>query len=268
MNCNSWPVTYHVNSPDHACEGRGVSGPRAHETCCSTSHLLAHDRRRQPRAARSHLTCSSRASFPTLAPSWRAFLQQHRKPHHKLALFRFLFPNVTQSTQQRFLDFRNRFLPALKHRAQSRIYRSLVDRQARRKQRHERGVFASLRRRSIYHLRRRISEDGVGGPQRSKMAYTGPGSSLGYADLSSLRSDPNQPGGRRRKLAGFVRAGRDAAQSYLNGEGARDSSDEHGAFPDAAVVRNGNEEMILFPSYARKHVKSTVRWHIQGAVRT
>ncbi|EGP92210.1 uncharacterized protein MYCGRDRAFT_53469, partial [Zymoseptoria tritici IPO323] len=49
-------------------------------------------------------------------------------------------------------------------------------------------------------------------------------------------------------------------QNYLGGEGERDNhdmvEDGPGAFPDAAVIRSGNEEMILFPSYARRHVKS------------
>jgi len=97
------------------------------------------------------------------------------------------------------------------------------------------------------------------------MAYTGPGSGFGYGDVSSLRSE-REPGARRRKLAGLVRAGRDVATNYFNGEVSREGSDEAGAFPDGAVVRNGGEEMILFPSYARKHVKSTVRRHSRSAV--
>lgn len=192
-----------------------------------------------------------------MAPSWRAFLQQYRKPHNRLSLLSYLFPNVAQRTQQRLQYFRYGYLPALRHRAESRIYRHLVASQARRQQRNERGVFASLRRRSLYHLRRRTTEDGARGLQRSKMAYTGSGNALAYGDSLGLRPESREPGARRQKLAGLFRAGKEVASNYFSGDGARDGSDEHGAFPDAAVVRSGNEEMILFPSYARKHVKST-----------
>ena len=55
--------------------------------------------------------------------------------------------------------------------------------------------------------------------------------------------------------------------AYGGYNGVRDGSGEDGAdgpgaFPDAAVVRSGTEEMILFPSYARRHVKSRVRLHV------
>lgn len=73
-----------------------------------------------------------------------------------------------------------------------------------------------------------------------------------------------EPGGRRKKLVGYLKSanevGKSYMQSYLGAEGASDPSADQthgpGAFPDAAVVRSGNEEMILFPSYARKHVQS------------
>jgi len=102
------------------------------------------------------------------------------------------------------------------------------------------------------------------------MAYTGPASELVSGELSALRSDAREPGARRRKLAGLVRAGRDVAQSYFSNDGGREcggGGDDAGGFPDAAVVRNGNEEMILFPSYARKHAKSTVSGHGREYIR-
>ncbi|KAF2214681.1 hypothetical protein CERZMDRAFT_110279 [Cercospora zeae-maydis SCOH1-5] len=75
------------------------------------------------------------------------------------------------------------------------------------------------------------------------MAYTGPRNDQSFADSLGLRSEGREPGARRKKLAGYLKT-------------ANDVEDGPGAFPDAAVVRNGNEEMILFPSYARHHVKS------------
>ncbi|SMR44702.1 unnamed protein product [Zymoseptoria tritici ST99CH_3D1] len=87
------------------------------------------------------------------------------------------------------------------------------------------------------------------------MAYLGPGSGSSSAGLGYGES-----GGRRKRLAGYLKAAKEMGQNYLGGEGERDNhdmvEDGPGAFPDAAVIRSGNEEMILFPSYARRHVKS------------
>lgn len=95
------------------------------------------------------------------------------------------------------------------------------------------------------------------------MAYRGASSRAGNEDaqdLSILRAEGREPGARRKKLAGYLRAANEMRQSYAStwagGQGENDVGDDTpGAFPDAAVVRNGSEEMILFPSYARKHVK-------------
>ena len=106
-------------------------------------------------------------------------------------------------------------------------------------------------------------KDGTGqqkGRQKAKMAYSGAPSS-GYGDLSSLRSEGREPGARRKKIAGYLKAANELRQSYFNQEGdgynTRDESgvEGPGGFPEAAVIRSGNEEMILFPSYARRHVK-------------
>jgi len=84
------------------------------------------------------------------------------------------------------------------------------------------------------------------------MAYSGPDTGFGE----------RQPGARRKKIAGYLKAANELRQNYFSVDGARDShhvEDGPGAFPDAAVVRSGNEEMILFPSYGRKHVKSNTQ---------
>jgi hypothetical protein len=76
-----------------------------------------------------------------------------------------------------------------------------------------------------------------------------------------------EPGARRRKLAGYLKAANELRQSYQQQYAAgwsrrevptEEYDDTPGAFPDGAIVRSGDEEMILFPSYARKHVKSKV----------
>ena len=89
------------------------------------------------------------------------------------------------------------------------------------------------------------------------MAYTSSGAQ--YGDLSGFRSEGREPGARRKKLAGYLKAANELRQSYFQGdehEGHSRDVDQN-AF-DGAVIRSGNEEMILFPSYARKHVKSKV----------
>ena len=66
-------------------------------------------------------------------------------------------------------------------------------------------------------------------------------------------------GARRQKIYGYLKAANELRQSYQSqwtgeGDGARDE-DMPGSFQDMEVVRSGDEEMVLFPSYARKHMK-------------
>ncbi|MCJ1238343.1 hypothetical protein MMC14_006332 [Varicellaria rhodocarpa] len=71
-------------------------------------------------------------------------------------------------------------------------------------------------------------------------------------------------GTRRRKFAGYLKAANELRQSYQQSyagrgqdDGGVDDYDQGipGAFPDVAIARNGDEEMVLFPSYARRHVE-------------
>ena len=72
-------------------------------------------------------------------------------------------------------------------------------------------------------------------------------------------------GARRRKLAGYLKAANDIRQSYQQSYaqkwGAENGEDDDtkgipGAFPDVAIVSHGDEQLILFPSYAKRHVKT------------
>lgn len=61
---------------------------------------------------------------------------------------------------------------------------------------------------------------------------------------------------------GYLKAADELRRSYqqsLSTKWHEDQYDEGmpGAFPDADIVRSGDEEMLLFPSYARKHTKAT-----------
>lgn len=67
----------------------------------------------------------------------------------------------------------------------------------------------------------------------------------------------HERGSRRRKLAGYLRAANELRQSYV-GTGQSDGVEDDfssvpGTFPDLASSKSGDEEMILFPSYARRH---------------
>ena len=93
------------------------------------------------------------------------------------------------------------------------------------------------------------------------------GSLRSSAGSQDVGGQGREPGARRKKLAGFLKSANELRQSYqqsyTSGWGTRDTryedvDDAPGAFPDAAVVRSGDEEMMLFPSYARKHIKRTV----------
>ncbi|KAH9865063.1 hypothetical protein IAQ61_009009 [Plenodomus lingam] len=188
------------------------------------------------------------------------------------SLLRFLFPKTRARARNQLSRFRLDTLPALKHRAQSRIYQYILRRQALKLQGRQ-----TILQRVRGHTRRLIG----GG--------SGSGSSSGYlenaartrrqhlvkrsaAQTSEDREmtyqesyEAREPGTRRRKLAGYLKAANEIRQSYTQQYAPSWSSkepqydyngeDDAGAFPDAAVVRSGEEEMILFPSYARKHIK-------------
>lgn len=72
-------------------------------------------------------------------------------------------------------------------------------------------------------------------------------------------------GARRKKLAGYLQAAKELGQSYQQsyqekwGSSNGDFDDETisipGAFPDAAIASHGDEQLILFPSYAKRHTK-------------
>ncbi|KAI9668530.1 MAG: hypothetical protein M1829_005347 [Trizodia sp. TS-e1964] len=82
-------------------------------------------------------------------------------------------------------------------------------------------------------------------------------------DLQYPGTEGRERGTRRRKLAGYLKAANDLRQSYQQSYGSswgRSEADVEdqgipGAFPDVSIVRSGDEEMVLFPSYARRHVK-------------
>jgi phosphatidate phosphatase APP1 len=91
----------------------------------------------------------------------------------------------------------------------------------------------------------------------------------GYGPAGLGDEPPREPGSRRRKLAALAgsvyRAGAAAASELKEQYGnTRIRNVEPwesqrvtipGSFPDVAIVTKGNEQMVLFPSYAKRHIK-------------
>ncbi|KKY32033.1 putative actin patch protein [Diaporthe ampelina] len=117
-------------------------------------------------------------------------------------------------------------------------------------------------------------------PRGAKMAQSGSGGSgsgYGYGyGYGYGGSDPGQyaerePGARRKKLAGFAKsvyqAGVATASEIRNQydntriRGVVDVDDSSykvsipGSFPNVSIVSKGDEQMVLFPSYAARHVR-------------
>lgn len=172
-------------------------------------------------------------------------------------LLRYLFPHARQQARARLLALRHETLPHYRQRAQSRIYQFIVKRQLNHKRRKEAGnsILGHLRRKRVYELSRPKDAGLIKSLTMSQQIETRDfGGGIGDYISSHER------GSRRKKLAGFLKTANDLRQSYqqsygLGGQndGEADGSSVPGAFPDLAIVRNGDEEMVLFPSYARRH---------------
>lgn len=195
-----------------------------------------------------------------------------RKPsaHGSSSLLRYLFPH-TRRARAHLSKFRHETLSTIKHRTQSRIYKYILDRQSRKLAKP--GLLQRLRGRTRKFLGSSYLEHEAR-LRRQKLTTTATsgqfqGKAMSYQDSYASR----EPGQRRRKLAGYLKAANELRQTYqqqyapswTRSEGTYEYEDDApGAFPDAAIVRSGEEEMILFPSYARKHVKKKVsefgRW--------
>lgn len=196
-----------------------------------------------------------------------------RKPaaHGSSSLLRYLFPHTTQRARARLSEFRHETFPSLKRRTQSRIYKYIVYRQARKLG--KLGILQRLRghTRTLLGSNYLEHEARLRRQKLTKIATSGEESQVREMNYQDNYA-PREPGARRRKLAGYLKAANELRQTYQQqyapGWSRSEASYEYeddtpGAFPDAAIVRSGEEEMILFPSYARKHVKrkvSEIRW--------
>ncbi|CAD0084557.1 unnamed protein product [Aureobasidium vineae] len=187
-----------------------------------------------------------------VAPNFVRNLKARGKVVKSKPIFSYLLPSNRSNTIR---NLRYNTLPRLRQSAQSRIYRFLVSRQARKQQPKVKGILAYLRQR----LRSRAEKHAPVSPKETipstNMSYRG------YQDDA-----PRESGGRRKKLAGYLKAANELRQSYASQwsqsrDFANDSEEQPGIFPGADVVRSGDEEMIIFPSYATKHIRAKPRAH-------
>ncbi|KAL8741620.1 MAG: hypothetical protein Q9190_005789 [Brigantiaea leucoxantha] len=187
------------------------------------------------------------------------------------SLFRYLFPNTRQRTKARLSAFRYETLPAYRYRAQSRIYQFILKRQAR--QRKLKATRKSIwsgfaRRRAVLNTTR--SEDAK---SATAIKMANPAGSM--VQRMSEGDAAVGRGTRRKKLAGFIKSANELRQSYQqsyglgaqrNGAVEEDDLGIPGAFPNVSIFRSGDEEMLLFPSYAKLHqTRRSSHRHAPGA---
>ncbi|KAL8691829.1 MAG: hypothetical protein Q9218_003026, partial [Villophora microphyllina] len=226
-----------------------ISGMKAWEQSIAASAPLTNpthdDDSANPPSSQLHLK---------LAPP-RGRARALARPQDSFSLFRYLFPQTTKRAQARLSAFRHESLPSYKQRAQFRIYQLLLKRQARRRElKATGGGFLSQL------LGRRISRLSTANNAPVTTVISTPRKTM--AQAGSDNETAIGRGTRRKKLAGMLKSANELRQSYqqsyLGGQGDGpsdyDNSGIPGAFPDVAIARSGDEEMILFPSYTRRHV--------------
>ncbi len=204
---------------------------------------------------------------------------------HRLGLLRRAVPaTLRQRLNDRLLRFRLDTLPAAKHGLQSRVYRYLLRRQSRRIERGRiAGLLAKRNQQQArlaatpqHQQRKATASDESARRRKITMQNKIPAFASQTGAMPAMASDDAQPGQgergyRRRKLAemagSLYRTGQQAVtdmrESYVQTRArmADTETDNRGhihipgAFPDAAITVQGDEHLVLFPSYAKRHAK-------------
>ncbi|KAL8886309.1 MAG: hypothetical protein Q9215_005959 [Flavoplaca cf. flavocitrina] len=178
------------------------------------------------------------------------------RPQNTFSLFNYLFPQTTKRARARLSAFRYESLPRYRHQAQSRIYQLILKRQAKLRQKKATagGFWLQLL------TRRRVSR--LAAPDNARRSRLGTAIQKAMAQYGSDTESALGRGTRRKKLAGILKSANELRQSYTqayiygpqnDGAAQYDSSGIPGTFPDVTVAQSGDEEMILFPSYAKRH---------------
>ncbi|KAJ1337245.1 Phosphatidate phosphatase APP1-like protein [Microdochium nivale] len=222
-----------------------------------------------------------------LAPPRRLFTPRPH-PHNKSSLLQYIFPKpIRDRYRARLFNFHFHTLPGVKHGLQSRIYRFILERQRRRK---DQSRLVDQARRLLTGRQRtnsaagavaprsligaRVAQSASGRKTGKKMtSLSGYGVGSGHQEDSEAGAIGREPGSRRRKLAAMAgsvyRAGASAASEIRESYNQTRSREiDHpetskftipGSFPDVAIITKGNEQMVLFPSYAKRHVRNEER---------
>ena len=178
------------------------------------------------------------------------------------SLYRYLFPYKRQRARTRLSDFRHEILPYYRQQAHSRLYQFLITRQRKRQQRKADGttILGKLGISTLAKRKQLLSRNEAALTARN---MTQQGSLYGPENPAQ----PSERGARRRKFAGYLKAANELRQSYQQSYGWRqndgstdeDGSSMPGSFPELTSARHGDEELVLFPSYARRHRPTTKR---------
>ncbi|KAI8269678.1 ATP-dependent RNA helicase DRS1 [Colletotrichum sp. SAR11_239] len=207
------------------------------------------------------------------------------------SLLRYLFPRTVRDRyRERVLNFRLDTLPQLKHRFQSRIYRLILERQ---RKRNEQSRLVDVFRRQSRRLllgppparparHARAGRPGKkmptwsdytgngGGGAAANSSRNGDGNGYGYGAAPEGEPAQGERGFRRKWLAAkagsMYRAGAVAmneiregyAQTRVRSLEADDGMPRTtipGSFPDVAITVQGDDQMVIFPSYAKRHTK-------------
>ncbi|RDW89797.1 phosphatidate phosphatase App1 family protein [Aspergillus mulundensis] len=213
-------------------------------------------------------------------PHPRRFPSQ--KPKGKLSqLLRLIFgPHAGLRAHLRLWNFRHETIPAVRHRAQAKVYRALLRHQARLEKRTRVGKLGltelfrgKRRRRGVSGLVGGLlvpfekaahaagkAEAPRGGKRAVSMSDYGSSSSSTWSSGYGYNNG-RERGARRKKVFEYLKAANELRQSYAASwtaqrNATRDLGDEYmntpGAFPDVEIARSGDEEMVIFPSYARR----------------
>ncbi|PHH83468.1 hypothetical protein CDD82_427 [Ophiocordyceps australis] len=194
----------------------------------------------------------------------------HGRHRDKLARFFFktLLPRAVHDRyRERLIRFHLNTLPRIKHGIQSRIYRFILERQGKRKGVRGTRLVDLVARYRRHELPAASRNKSLASPRKDKSMSTS-----GY--LAEPEANATREYGRRRRLAAMAgslyRSGQQAVteirESYaqVRAKGPSDSASGHGmvhipgAFPDVAIAWHNEEQMILFPSYAKRHVKAKI----------
>lgn len=210
--------------------------------------------------------------------------------------------------QARLWGLRYETLPSFRRKAQARVYRAIVEKQQQAKLRRRKvagsgpgsgsgkGILALLlgRRRRLrggstansgsIETESTTSKDAKADRDitmaQSGLAESDPWGGVG--DRANGNGNGNgaaagrERGARRRKVMGYLKAANELRQAYSAQWAKSNSSWDYdddgsrmpGAFPDVEIARSGDEEMVIFPSYARRHTRrrrSEVDTHPPGA---